>query len=268
MTYILADIGATKIRMAAAETADAFSEPIIFETPQEYDRALELIAKTAESLGGGDMRGFIAGVPGARNLPEWKGKPFKDDIAKLVQVPVTVENDTALVGLGEAVYGAGKGASLVAYITVSTGVNGVRVVHGAVDVSRQGFEIGGQYLATAGTTTLEDLVSGRSIHKRFGMHPRELGKEHPVWEELAQILAYGVHNTILHWSPDRVVLGGSMMNDIGISVDRVQEHVRAIMQKFPATPEIVHSQLADKGGLWGAVVLLKEQVARSSQLPS
>ena len=40
------------------------------------------------------------------------------------------------------------------------------------------------------------------------------------WEELAETFAIGLHNTILHWSPDRVVLGGSMFNEIGISVER------------------------------------------------
>jgi len=79
-----------------------------------------------------------------------------------------------------------------------------------------------------------------------------------VWEELAQLFAYGLHNTILHWSPDRVVLGGSMFNEVGISVERVRAHVAEIMRKFPEVPEIVHSQLGDIGGLWGGVARLKQ----------
>jgi predicted NBD/HSP70 family sugar kinase len=263
MTFVLADIGATKMRLAATHDSENFDHPIIFDTPQAYDGAVELIAKTARGLGGGDLRQLVIGAPRPRNLPEWNGKALRDDIAKLLEVPVSVENDTALVGLGEATYGAGKGSGILVYITVSTGVNGVRIVDGRIDRSHQGFEIGGQYLSTVGTTSLEDLVSGKSIETRYGQHPSKLGSDNPLWEDLAQILAYGVHNTILHWSPDRVVFGGSMFNEIGISIERVQYHLQQIMRKFPVLPELVHSALDDKGGLWGGLALLRQGLKNS-----
>ena len=265
MSYIVADIGATKTRLAAVEDSlERFGEPIILDTVAEYERELELVHKTAQQLGGGAIRAIAAG----KTMPLWREKDFQKDLAALAQVPVYLENDAALVGLGEAHYGAGKGVGILAYITVSTGVNGVRIVRGEIDASSpQGFEIGGQYLAVAGTTSLEGLVSGSAIRERFGAAPKSLGKENPVWEELAQILAYGVHNTILHWSPERVVIGGSMMNEIGIPVPRVAAHVAAIMRKFSAVPEIVHSELGDVGGLWGGLALLKAQVRHASALP-
>lgn len=179
-----------------------------------------------------------------------------------MHAPVHLENDTALVGLGEAVYGAGKGAAICVYYTVSTGVNGVRIVDGHIDASRQGFEVGGQYLSTATVpTTLEDLVSGTAISKRFGMHPKSIPSDDPIWEDLARLLAIGIHNTILHWSPDRVVIGGSMMNEVGIPVPRVEAHVRELLRKFKTTPDIVHSSLESVGGLWGALALAKQLAA-------
>lgn len=256
MTYVLADIGATKMRFSASRDGESFDQPVIFETPQSYQTAVEMISKAARTLGGGELRQVVMGAPRPHNLPDWHDKSLKDDVANLVQVPVELENDTALVGLGEAMYGAGKAAGILVYITVSTGVNGARIVDGHIDRSRQGFEIGGQYLSAVGTTSLEDLVSGKSIHARYGQHPRELGKDNPLWEDLAKILAYGVHNTILHWSPDKVVLGGSMLNDVGISVERVNYHLQQIMKKFPTLPELAHSSLGDLGGLWGALAFL------------
>jgi predicted NBD/HSP70 family sugar kinase len=112
-----------------------------------------------------------------------------------------------------------------------------------------------------GKDTLGEMISGAAIEKRFGMHPRELGKDHEVWEELARVAAYGIHNTILHWSPDRVVIGGSMMNEIGIPVERIRHHLTDIMHKFPTLPDIVHSELGDLGGLWGGLALLKQERA-------
>ena len=67
----------------------------------------------------------------------------------------------------------------------------------------------------------------------------------------------GVHNTILHWAPDVVVLGGSMFNDTGISVDRVRAHLADITKKIPTLPELKHGALGDIGGLWGGLALLK-----------
>jgi predicted NBD/HSP70 family sugar kinase len=107
--------------------------------------------------------------------------------------------------------------------------------------------------------TLEDMVSGTAVQKAFNMKPKDLGADNPVWEELAQIFAYGLHNTIVHWSPNRVVLGGSMFNDIGISVPSVEKHVKEIMKKFPVVPEIMHSKLGDVGGLHGGLELLRQK---------
>lgn len=259
--YVVVDIGGTKTRVAASGDLVSIDEPVIIDTPQSYAEGVARIAGVARAVSGGTIERIAAGIPGGRNLADWRGKPLAADLETALNAPIALENDAALVGLGEAVFGAGKGADIVVYLTVSTGVNGVRIVRGRIDESHQGFEIGGQYLSTGEEPqTLESLVSGRAISERFDVaSPKYLGKEHEVWEELARTLAFGVHNTILHWSPERVVIGGSMMNEIGISVPRVEEHVRSIMQKFATVPPIVHSALKDLGGLWGGLALLNQR---------
>ena len=269
---ILADIGGTKTRIAGTSDLKFFSEPVVVDTPKLYKEGIAAISAAAKRITANDViESIIAAVRGSIShekgstydsmaLPDWSDKPLAGDLqASLGAHRVRLENDMALVGLGEAVYGAGKGASIIVYMTVSTGVNGSRIVDGRIEPSAQGFEIGGQYLSIDLMTTFENLVSGTAIQKRFGMHPKELGKDHPVWEELARTCAFGVHNTILHWSPHKVVLGGSMFNEIGISVERVAEHVKSIMRKFPTTPPIVHSSLGDFGGLWGGLALLNQK---------
>lgn len=260
--YLLLDIGGTKTRVAATEDdLSKFSEPKIIETPQEYEAALTAIAEASlEVTNGAIPSGVMIGAPRPQNLPLWRGRDVARDIGAAVRASSAhLENDSALVGLGEATFGAGQGAAICVYLTVSTGVGGVRIVNGHIDLSRQGFEPGGQYLTLSNPpTTLEGLVSGTAVSDRFGMHPASIRKDDPVWEDLARTLAIGVHNTILHWSPDRVVIGGSMMNEIGIPIPRVNEHVRTLMQKFDAVPEIVHSSLTDKGGLWGGLARLRQ----------
>jgi predicted NBD/HSP70 family sugar kinase len=271
--YILADIGGTKMRIAVSEDLTGFGEPVILDTPKNYAEGLSVLVANAKSLAkDAPIKGFVAGVKAVISadkrvpltapqniLVDWKDKPLADDIAHALSTTVQLENDTAIVGLGEATYGAGRGAPIVVYITESTGVNGVRVTGGRIDKTAQGFEIGGQYLTLDSAVNFEEMVSGAAIEKRFGKHPKELGKDNPVWEELAKTFAFGVHNSILHWSPNRVVIGGSMVNEIGISVERVAVHVHAMMRKFPVVPEIVHSSLGDFGGLWGGLALLSQK---------
>lgn len=266
--FILIDIGGTKIRFAGSHVLHQFSEPLILDSPQQYEEGVSLIARVARNIAGTDpIEGVAIGVPAVlsedrrsvlKTPPhhaDWIDRPLADDVETLLEADAYIENDTALVGLGEAVFGAGKGASIVAYMTISTGVNGVRIVDGMIDHTLRGFEVGGQYLD--GDNTLEELVSGTAIEGRFGVHPKELGMGHPVWEELAIVLAYGVHNSILHWSPEIFILGGSMMNEVGIPVERVGSHVRDLMQKLPDVPPIVHSSLGDVGGLWGGLARLR-----------
>ncbi len=267
--YIVADIGGTNMRVARSSDLERFDEPIIEDTPPEYERGLALFIHSAKTLAAGEtVEGVVVGITGVQNADgvlvsnrheQWEGRPFAADLARALATKVRLENDTALVGLGEAHFGAGTGAGIVAYYTVSTGVNGVRIVDGAIDKAAEGFEVGGQYLVMGGAAkTLEDLVSGTAIREKYGKAPRDLGKDSPVWEELAEILAYGVHNSILHWSPHRVVLGGSMFKEIGIKPDRVRTHVKSILHKLPTVPDIVQASLGDVGGLYGGLARLRQ----------
>lgn len=269
--YIVIDIGATKTRVAGSEDLKSFTDPAILDTSPMYEDGLRAVVDAARKIAGGEkIEAVAAGVPvvlsrdkrtllKATNIPLWDNHMFAEDLEMALGTRAILDNDAALVGLGEAAFGAGVGAEIVVYITISTGVNGVRIVNGVIDPSAQGFEIHYQYI-TLGDTLEKwgDLISGRAIEKKFGKHPRELGKDNPVWEELARIAAIGVNNSIVHWSPDRVVIGGSMTNEVGISVDRIRTYVEQNMKAYPKTPEIVHSKLGDLGGLWGGLARLRQ----------
>lgn len=268
--FIVADIGGTKMRIAGSRDLQSFTEPSIGRTPENYEEGSKQFIEAAKTIAGNEPIERIAfGFPGvfsrdkrgivrSEHLPQWAGRSLVADLENAFHTQVIMENDTALVGLGESVFGAGKGASIVVYITISTGLNGARIVDGKLEPYVFSSEIGGQYLYHEGDlVSFEELVSGDAVHRREDKHPRDLGKDWDGWERLARVTAIGVHNTILHWSPERVVLGGSMFNEIGISIEAVNKHLTEIMRKFPTIPEIVHSQLKDEGGLYGGLARLK-----------
>jgi predicted NBD/HSP70 family sugar kinase len=270
--FVMIDIGGTKTRFGCGDNFDALASVEIFQTPGDYSEGLRALIEAVKKIAGAKLRGVAVGAPGvlsrdkrqivnALNLPRWNGAALADDLEAALGTQVILENDTALVGLGEATVGAGKGAAVVAYVTVSTGVNGARIVDGELDRAAFGFEIGEQLLGGgANANTLDELVSGRVIEARFGAPPASLGKEHPAWEDLAEIVAVGLHNTIAYWSPERIVVGGSMMGEAGIPLERVNVYLERVKRANPALPEIVSASLGDLGGLWGGLACLRARL--------
>lgn len=281
--YILFDIGGTKTRVAASSDLKKYGEPIKFETPKGYQEGIEAIANAAHELSNGEkikgaaggIRGFInkdrTGIVSEVVLTEWVDKRITDDISKALGCESTIlQNDTAIVGMGEAHFGAGKGYDIVAYMTVSTGVGGVRIDHGEIDAANLGFEPGHSIIDIDNTVygesmqsgSLENFVSGSALQKRRGVKPYEIPQDDPVWEELASQLAIGVKNTIVYWSPDVVVLGGSMIvGDPRIFREDIVKYTKRALDELMPTPPILDAKLGDEGGLYGAMALLSQSGA-------
>lgn len=291
--YIVADIGGTKTRIAGSRDLASFYEPVIIPTEREYEKAIITIEEIAKKIAGEEkIEAMAVGLRGRLSrdkrslfsdaiLSDWSGHSVASDLEGKLGTKVYMENDTAMVGLGESTYGAGKGAPIVAYITVSTGVGGARIVDGKIDRAAIGFEIGHQYISVDERLVtrhasfeglsegvrkiletcqeLEKLVSGSAVERLYGTPAVAIPEDSPLWSDLADLLTFGIYNTILHWSPDKVVLGGSMFNRIGIHVDRVNDDMQKLLTGFlPEIPVLAHSELGDLGGLWGGLARIKQ----------
>jgi predicted NBD/HSP70 family sugar kinase len=274
--YLIFDIGGTKTRIASTNDLQTLEAVERFDTPRTYREGLNAMLQAAEKLtqgkrvvgAAGGIRGPLnhekTGIVSENTLTDWVGRNLVRDLGEKLGCPVTLENDAALVGLGEVTFGAGQGCEIVAYHTVSTGVGGARFVHGRLDVVSTGFEPGHQILdldrtilGGAENPTLEALVSGAALEKRRGVKPYEIPQTDHVWDELARYLAYGLKNTIVYWSPDRIILGGSMIvGDPNIPVERIVFHTKKLVEGFVPCPPIVAATLKDEGGLYGAMALL------------
>ena len=274
--YLLFDIGGTNTRIALSEDAFTFGEPTVLRTPSDFDEGMVRMREVMNTLSGGNpilaAAGGIAGpldaaretLGAAPNLPNWRHKPVREALAGALGAECFLENDAALGGLGEAVEGAAKGYSIAAFLTIGTGFGGVRIVNGAIDRSDFGFEPGHQIIVPGGEPCgcggaghLESYVSGTGIERRSGKKPAHI-TDPAVWEEVAQYLAIGINNIIVHWSPRLVVLGHTDIMK-KILLERVREHVASFLKITPP-PNIVLSKLGDRGVLYGALALLKQHV--------
>jgi predicted NBD/HSP70 family sugar kinase len=277
--YFLFDIGGTNTRCGLSKDKKTLFSHTKIKTPEKLSDLLLFFKDFAKKEGGGESVEKCGGgiacpllndretIIGGSHLPkEWAGENIKKHISSVFdECPVFLENDVGVVGLGELYFGAGKGSKTMVYITLSTGVNGARFINGHLaPVGVYGYEIGHQYIDIDKTFlpaykngTANEYLSGASMEKVYKKKPYEV--ESPlVWEEKALITAYLLHNTILYWSPDTIVLGGSMVvGNPAIPLESVIKHLKEIMNVFPTLPLIKKAELDSDGGLYGGLVLIK-----------
>lgn len=273
--YLVFDIGGTNTRIAISHDGKTLGEIKTHPTPKNFSEAINLFKETALQLTNGGKIDVACG--GVRSLdmgtkdrllnhptiPLWVNEPLKEELEKALETKVYLENDAALAGLGEANFGAGKGRKIVAYITVSTGIGGVRIVDGKIDENTMGFEPGNQIIDADVSLEpkveypgyLERYISGTAIEKRYGSKSGNI-TDRKIWDEMAILLAIGINNTIVHWSPEIVILGGALMNKI--SIESINSHLKNILKIFPLIPEIVPSSLGQLAPLQGALALINQ----------
>jgi glucokinase len=266
---LMVDIGGTKTRLGSSHDLEKLESPIVWDTPGDFEQAMDRLAAEIKKKTGLDrILQTIVGVAGvvdkpagkivrAPNLPAWNGKELVKALQSRTGIETQIENDAALGGLGEANFGAGRRKEIVAYIAAGTGVGGARIINGGLDKNYLGFEPGHQILQTS---TWEEVCGGRSLQNKYGKWPVDLqGTE--IWEEETKNIALGLGNVIVMWSPEIVVLGGSI--GVRISAQQVNDLIKERLgMMFTKLPEVVTATLGDWGGLYGGMAKAAHDVGR------
>ena len=263
--FLLFDIGGTTTRMAISHTGEKVDDVKLFPTNHNFYEAMEQMKNVASELSSGEK--YHAVVGGVRsynyktgylfdhpNIPLWVGEPL---LLKMKEAwgDVYIENDCVMVGLGEAVYGAGKGNKIVAYVTLSTGVGGCRITNGKADPTEYSFEPGNMLiLGPDGQDYLENVVSGSAIEKRYGVSPFNL-EDQKAWDDVSELVSVGLNNVAVMWAPNIIVLGGSVPQRINF--DKVNEDLKMHCKIYPEVPKVVKAEIDEQGGLYGALAYLK-----------
>lgn len=258
------------MRVAASSDGKRIAKPKILNTPLAFEQGIKVLKSTIKDLAQGKpITGIGVGIPGpldkqksmvinAPNLFGWNNQPLKQKLKESFDAPILLENDAALAGLGEATWGSGKGYQIVAYLTIGTGVGGSRIVNGKIDENALGFEPGHQIIEKGQKTkTLENLISGRAIENLYGQSPEEI-IDAKTWDRIALQLALGLNNTLVHWSPHILVLGGGVMRRLPLGL--VKKHLRSVCTIFPKLPTVKKAKLEGSSGLWGALSYLQQKL--------
>ena len=245
----------------------------------EYFRAREIAALGIGCFGPLDldpaspMYGFITMTPKLA----WRQTDIRGAFMRALGVPVGIDTDVNGAALAEWKLGAAKGLGSCLYVTVGTGVGGGLVVGGRLVHGLVHPEIGHQLLRPDPRDPspdgfcpyhkgcLEGLASGPAIAKRWGISAKELPREHPAWDIEAGYLAQLCHNAMMTFSPEKIILGGGVMQQKFL-FPLIREKTVASLQGYICHPAvdrgledyIVEPALGTESGVRGAWLLAVE----------
>jgi glucokinase len=188
-------------------------------------------------------------------LPGWQGKNPVVDLSRIFGVSVAMENDADAVALGEGFLGAGKGKSSLICVTVGTGIGGGIIVDGRLyrGVDQSHPEIGHHVIDPSGPpcfcgargcwevlargpAMVEWLTSqapkdyphlkGLTAKKICDLSQQGDGLALQTVERETYYLGLGVANLVTLFSPEAIVLGGSVMGSAHLFLDDVRATIR------------------------------------------
>jgi len=186
------DLGGTQIRTAVLRGAQLLSrvslltgedpvpERLIPRIHDAIQQALDEAHTTLDQVVGigiaapGPLDSHTGVVFSPPNLPGWDNVPLRDLFEKHYssKIPVYLENDANAAGLGEYLFGAGRGSRDIVYLTLSTGIGGGVIVDGNIMEGTSGTagELGhmtidwhGERCNCGNIGCLEQLASGTAI---------------------------------------------------------------------------------------------------------
>ena len=292
MKYSVAiDIGGTNTRVALADEELNIIERKQFATDSENpDVTLGKIAEVIKSFDC-DIVGAGMSCPGPLDLingkiltppnlkGQWHNLKVAEELSKLINKPVYLENDANLAGLAEAVVGEGKDYNYVQFFTVSTGLGAGFVINKEIYHGAHGFgnEVANCVMMKDGPSHgsiipggIEAISSGTAIKSRAfkaGLDVKNAGEVNDlakagnevarqIMDDAKEYLANFIGVVYGYADPEIVILGGSVALKIDGFVEEVEalakERVYEIMKPYV---KVRKSTLNEDSGLIGAAYL-------------
>lgn len=244
MTVMLVtvDTGGTKTLVASFSEDGSVIKSVKFPTPRNGADYIDLLSTTIRSISDQQtIDAIVIGLPGV----------VKDDIAVwcahlgwenfdvkaafnalFPAIPILVENDANLGGLGETrMLKTIPNSSL--YVTISTGIGTGVITGGHIDPGLRMSEGGHSLVEFDGVVReWESFAAGSAIYKAYGKYGKDIHNER-TWKQIADRISRGFLALIPMIQPDVVIIGGSMGTHfakyedqlIGILKEKLPPHI-------------------------------------------
>ena len=214
--------------------------------------------------------GHITSTPKAG----WANVDLVGTLRTALGVPIGFDTDVNGAALAEGRWGAAQGLDTFVYLTVGTGIGGGglvagRLMHGLIhpemghvrvphDLAKDPFA----GLCPFHGDCLEGLASGPAMKARWLQAAEDLAPTHPAWALEAHYLAHALATFVCVLSPQRIVMGGGVMETPQV-LPLVRERLVELLNNYVRAQEIterigeyvVSPGLGARAGVLGALAL-------------
>ncbi|NNC38401.1 MAG: ROK family protein [Hyphomonadaceae bacterium] len=203
--------------------------------------------------------------------PGWSGANAKHYFERALAIPVHIETDVNAALLAERQWGAAQNSETSVYITVGTGIGAGIYANGGllggkhhpefghIAVERHPMDKDFNGRCSFHGSCLEGLASAPALTDRFG-NPEKLGPDHAGWAITADYLAQACLSLIYTLRPERILLGGGLMQAPHIIpqirnriIDRLNNY--AGISSIEIEKMITPPALGENAGLMGGGIL-------------
>ena len=251
---------------------------------QEQAQAAPLAAIGVASFGPVDLHpqsstfGYVTGTV----KPGWSYTDVVGYLERALNRPVGFDTDANGAALAEHTWGAAQGLDTFLYLTVGTGIGGGGIVggnliHGLIHPEMGHIRVPHDLQADPYSGNclfhgdcLEGLATGPALEARWGQRGETLPPDHPAWSLEAHYLALGLSSFICTLSPQRIIMGGGVMQQKHL-LPLIREEVQQILRGYIQSPSILEEidsyilppGLGNRAGVLGAIALAQD-TARGS----
>lgn len=265
-TFLGFDIGGSKVAWGVFNEEGELQKDGRFPTPESYEAllaALLPIIKQHEAAAVGVGAPCIVSknhrdIVFATNLPFLAHHHLVNDIESQSSALASVNNDAQCALIGEVWQGSAQEFSSAVMLTLGTGVGGAlmqkRIVRpypldASQELCRLVVDPSDLFPARTGQGTLEALIGGHNLEKRFGVSLSEMaiavrkGDAEAIdfWKEVSQLFLRCIRTVHAEFSCKNIIVGGVGGQDLSY-----------YLQDTPPCP-VITAALGQKAGLYGAV---------------
>lgn len=209
--------------------------------------------------------------------PGWANTNIVGALRAALNVPIAFDTDVNGAALAEQSWGAAQGLQNFIYLTIGTGIGGGAMVNGELLHGLIHPEMGHLFIphdlsddpfpgvCPFHRDCFEGLASGPAIEKRWSARGEDLPPDHAAWKLEAHYIASAVANLICALSPQRIILGGGVMEHAHL-YERVRERILGLLNGYIGAKEITAGiekyiappTLGKQAGVLGAIALAEK----------
>lgn len=219
-----------------------------------------------------DNYGYVLATP----KPSWAEFDFLGSIKQRYKLPVAWTTDVNAAAYGELKQGSAQGKNSCIYLTVGTGIGAGVVIDGKIFSGIAHPEMGHIWVKRHPDDTyegtcpyhkdcLEGLAAGPSIEARTGIKGQDLPQDHPIWDIQAYYIAQALINYTLTLGPEKIILGGGVMNQDHL-LQKIRQQFVELMGGYMETPQvsdyIVRWGLPNESGIIGSLLLAENELQK------